>query len=99
VRVWEAERLASFHTQVSPVDVTNPSQALDRALHIVRLDHDHKVDNRLGCEARDSGGANVLDRDRNSADCSGNTLAEPLELDRPRRVVDDDDRIRHRVNL
>jgi hypothetical protein len=42
----------------------------------------------------------VFDRDGDVADCSGSTVAKPLELERPTRaVVDDDDRIRHCARL
>ena len=78
------------------MDVTNRGEAVNRRLHILRLDHDHEVDDRLGGETGDSGGTNVLDHDGEFADDSGCPVAKPLELDRPRRaVVDDDDWIRH----
>ncbi len=69
-------------------------------MHIVGLDCDHKIDNWLGGETGDSGGANVLDRDSEVADRGGRTVAEPLELEWPSRAVfDEDDRIRHRCQL
>lgn len=82
------------------MDVADRGKALDRTLHIVDLDHDHKVDHGLGGETGHSRRANVLDRYGEVADCSGHTVVEPLELKWPAWViVDNDDRIRHGGSL
>jgi hypothetical protein len=62
------EGFASFDAEVPSMHVSNRGEALDHRLHVVRLDHDHKVDHGLGGETRDGGGADVLDRDREVAD-------------------------------
>jgi hypothetical protein len=62
--------------------------------HVAQAD-DH-VDDRLGGQAGDGGGADVLDGDGGVADRARDALALGLERRRPRRVVLSDDDARHR---
>ena len=78
------------------MDVTDRAKARDRVPHIVGLDDHHEVDYRLRGEIDDGCGADVLDRDSEVADRGRRAIADPLELERPGRiVVDDDDWVWH----
>ena len=57
------------------MDVTNRGEALNGALHVGWVDHDHEVDHRLGGETGDRRGADVLDRDDKVANCCSHALA------------------------
>src|SRR4029077_13854810 len=87
---------ASLDPEISEMSIAQRRQPLDRDCHGRRGWNDHAdVDDRLRRQARHRRAAHVLDGDGHVANNRAHAGANSLEGGWPRRVVVDDDNLRH----